>query len=260
MWARRSPGASPQSGVRWRLPTAPPLATTAPSVVKPGRYQCCVVRGSSVPASRIGGAAGRHDAATAGAGMSQHAPGKSSLGERVLEEFKVLLALSAYLYVCIGAVILFKSATLQQAGADYTIWGIAIVKAVVMAKFMLMGRMLRIGTRYRNRPLIWPTLYHAFMYLLLLVALTGVEELVVGAVHRRAALDSLSHVIGWTFLQGFATSLIMFLVLVPYSAFICLSDALGEREVFRLFFVDRSAEAAIGARITGRAPPVQTRG
>jgi hypothetical protein len=64
--------------------------------------------------------------------------------------------------------------------------------------------------------------------------------LFVGLIRHRALADSLAHVVGSTFLQGFSVCLIIFLILVPYSAFICLGEVLGEREVTRLFFVSRS--------------------
>jgi hypothetical protein len=44
----------------------------------------------------------------------------------------------------------------------------------------------------------------------------------------------------------------MFLILVPYSAFTCLSDVVGERETVRLFFVSRDVDGAVRNRLTGR--------
>lgn len=191
--------------------------------------------------------------------MSEHALGKTPRHGKAVEEFKELAALSAYLYVCLGAVILFKSAVLREAGISYAIWGIALVKALILGKFMLLGRMLHIGKRYRDKPLIWPTLHHSLMFLVLLLIMTTIEEVVVGLIQRRALADSLAHVVGPTFYQGLAVSFIMFLILVPYSAFTCLGDVLGEREVFRLFFVDRSIDPAVHDRlIGGSVPPVQT--
>ncbi|MGH7155815.1 MAG: hypothetical protein ACREF3_17950, partial [Acetobacteraceae bacterium] len=142
--------------------------------------------------------------------------------------------------VCLGAVILFKSAILREVGVNYAIWGIAAIKAMILAKFMLLGRMLHLGKLYGEKPLIWPTLHKSLMFLILLLVLTTLEELAVGWIHSRSLIDSLTHVVGPTFYQGLAVSFIMFLILVPYSAFTSLGDALGEHEMFRLFFVDRS--------------------
>lgn len=166
---------------------------------------------------------------------------KPSLGHRALEEFKEMLALTAYLYVCLGALLLLKSAILREAGIDFAVWGLAIVKALVLAKFMLLGRAANIGklTLYKDKPLIWPTLHMSLMFLILLLVLTTIEELIVGAIHHRPVAESLTHVVGPSFYIGFATCLIMFLVLVPYCAFKTLGEVIGDRYLIRLFFVAR---------------------
>lgn len=173
--------------------------------------------------------------------MKSSAIGTASLSQKAAGEFKELLALALYLYICIGAVALLKSAILREVGISFTIWGIPAVKALLLAKFMLIGRALGLGKRFRNRPLIWPTLYHALVFLILLLVLTTVEEVVVGAIRHRALAESLAHVVGRTPFEGVAVCAVMFLILVPYSAFVCLADVLGERETLRLFFVDGSS-------------------
>ena len=101
--------------------------------------------------------------------MSDEATTKPSLRHKAVEELKEMLALTAYLYVCLGSIMLLKSAILQEVGISFDVWGIAIVKALVLAKFMLLGRAAKLGERYRHRPLIWPTLHMAVMFLLLLL-------------------------------------------------------------------------------------------
>jgi hypothetical protein len=113
--------------------------------------------------------------------------------------------------------------------------------------------MLHVGTRFRDKPLIWPTLYHALTFLIVLLILTTLEELIVGFIHGRAVADSLTHVVGPTFFEGLAVCFILFLILVPYSAFSCLSDVVGERETIRLFFVRRDVDGVVRNRLTGRA-------
>ena len=63
--------------------------------------------------------------------------------------------------------------------------------------------------------------------------------------------------VGPIFFEGLAVCLIMFLILVPYSAFTCLSDVVGERETIRLFFVSRDVDGPARNRLTGRQPPAQ---
>ncbi|PPQ36644.1 hypothetical protein [Rhodopila globiformis] len=177
--------------------------------------------------------------------MGEQSAAKIPLHERALDEFKELLVLTAYLYVCLGALMLQKTAVLQDAGISFDMWGIALVKSLLLAKFMLVGRALHIGQhRFRNEALIWPTLYQSVLTLLLLLVLDTAEELLVGLIHKRALVDSLAHVAGPTPLQVAASCLIMLLILIPYFAFQNLGEVLGGRTLVRLFLADRRTPVA----------------
>jgi hypothetical protein len=167
------------------------------------------------------------------------AKSKAPLREKAGEELTEFIILTAYLYVCFAAVIYFKVAVLQAQGIAYAPLGLAIIKAALCAKFMMVGRLFHMGERFRNLPLIVPTLHRSFAFLLLLTVLTLIEEVVVGAVHGRAVMDSIAAIAGGTFHQFVATILILFLILVPYFAFRSLGDIVGDKTLVRLFFERR---------------------
>src|SRR4051812_9756692 len=155
-----------------------------------------------------------------------------------MHEFKELAIISFYLYVTLGAVILMKAAVLHAEGIAFTPWGIAIVKAVVLGKFVLLGN-LAIGERFTTKPLIWPTLHKALAFLVLLIVLTITEEAVVGLFHGRSITASLGDLFGTRLAETLAGYLIMLLVLIPFFAFRVLSEAVGEGRLERMFFVER---------------------
>ena len=142
----------------------------------------------------------------------QHA----SLAHKAVEEIKTMLALAAYLYVGLGALLLERTALLHAEGVSYVAWGGAAVKALVLAKFMLLGHALHLGERYRHKPLIWPTLHMGLMFLILLLILTTIEELVVGLIEHRPVAESLTHIAGPTFFIVLGNLVLMFLILLPY--------------------------------------------
>ena len=186
--------------------------------------------------------------------MATETTTKATLGQRAVHEFKELAILTAYLYVTLGAVILMKTAVLHTAGISFTPWGIAIVKALVLAKFMLIGRAMKVGERSTDRPLIWPTLHKAFAFLVFLVVLTIIEEVVVGLFHHQSVAASLGELTGAKLYETLAGILIMLLVLIPYFAIHVLSEALGEGRLSRMFFVDRRwATSSSGASTVRRS-------
>ena len=164
---------------------------------------------------------------------------KATLHERVMHEIKEFAILTVYLYITLGAVIMMKTAVLHTDDINFTPWGIAIVKAMVLAKFMLLGNALKLGEGHKTSPLIWPTLPKAFAFLVLLIILTVIEEAVVGLFHHRSVAASLGDLFGPRLEETLAGYLVMLLVLIPFFAFRVLSEELGEGRLERMFFVER---------------------
>jgi hypothetical protein len=164
---------------------------------------------------------------------------KATLPQRAVHEFREFAILTLYLYITLGAVIVMKTAVLHTVGIEFAPWGVAIVKALLLAKFMLVGRALKIGERNTTSPLIWPTLHKSFAFLVLLVILTIIEEAVVGLFHGQSITASLRDLVGRRLEETLAGYLIMLLVLMPYFAFRVLGEALGEGRLTRMFFIER---------------------
>jgi hypothetical protein len=183
--------------------------------------------------------------------MVTEATTKAPLYQRVLHEFKELVLISLYLYIALGAVILLKAAVLHTQGIEFTPWGIAIAKALVLGKFMLLGEDMKIGGRTTTGPLIWPTLRKAFGLLVLLIIMTFIEEAVVGLFHSRSVAASLGELFGSRLQETLAGYLIMLVVLIPYCAFRVLDEALGEGRLARMFFVEREPMELAANRRTG---------
>ena len=158
-----------------------------------------------------------------------------------MHELKEFAVITVYLYITLGAVIMMKAAVLHTEGIAFAPWGIAIVKAAVLAKFMLIGNAMRFGERTKTRPLIWPTMHKAAAFLVLLIVLTIIEEAVVGTFHHRSIAASLGDLFGPRLDETLAGYVIMLLVLVPFFAFRVLGEALGgEYRLVRMFFVERN--------------------
>ncbi len=92
------------------------------------------------------------------------------------------------------------------------------------------------GERYKNRALIWPTLYRSLVFVVLLLVLNALEEVVTGIIHHRALLDSLSRMGGGTLDQLIATSFVVLLILIPFFAFRTLGEVVGEDNLVQVFF------------------------
>jgi hypothetical protein len=111
---------------------------------------------------------------------------KASLGKRAAHELKQFSILAIYLYVCFTALAYLKAAILEAQGVVFAPFGFAAVKALICAKLLSIGYVFHLGERYKKQALIWPTLHRSFVFLVLLIVLTMLEELTVGYLHHRA--------------------------------------------------------------------------
>jgi len=165
---------------------------------------------------------------------------KPSHGERIKAELREFAILATYLFVCFIALAGFKAAILNAQGISFTPWLFALIKALVCAKFLLVGRWFGLGDGLAAKyPLIVSTLYRSVTFLLVLGVLTVVEEAFVGHLHGEALGASLSRIGGGTVAQFVATSVILLLVLVPFFAARALGEIIGEKTLYRLYFEPR---------------------
>ena len=143
----------------------------------------------------------------------QSSPGKS---QRLLEELRKYALISAYLFVCF-AVILVYGTSMQEAGTQSSAvpWSMALIKALVIGKFLLIGDALSVGSRAQKHPLLHRVAWKCLAMLVLLVVFTLLEELIVGWVHDETAASVFKELMERTWLQHLAPMLLMLLILVP---------------------------------------------
>jgi hypothetical protein len=115
---------------------------------------------------------------------------------------------------------------------------------------MLIGRAFHLGERFKHLPIIVPTLHRSMVFLLLLVVLTFLEEIIVGAIHGRTVWEPIDEIAGGTFQHVAATIFIIFLILFPtsHSARLVISSVTGY-----LFGCFSSGVVADEVRNPGRA-------
>lgn len=159
-------------------------------------------------------------------GSTPEASGPRSLGERLREELGKYLAISAYLYVCFGAIALYKMAVLREAGVAFAPLGLALVKALIVGKFLLIGDIVSGGVRLDTRGLVARVLVRMAMLLVLVFVLVLAEEVLSGMVHGRAAAAVLAdYRSNWA--EHATTLLLVAVILLPLVTAIEIARARG---------------------------------
>jgi GYF domain 2 len=161
---------------------------------------------------------------------------QATLAQHVRRELIEYLAISAYLFVCFGALLFYKSAILRTEGIEFTAFGLALVKALILGKFILVLQAIKVGEPGdKTGILVVDIIKTSFLFLIFLVALNAVEEIVLGLFHGRAARDVLGEMADGTLPEAIAVCVLLLLVLIPYFSFRGLASRLGEGVLWKHF-------------------------
>ena len=144
---------------------------------------------------------------------------EASLNERVREELRNYAFVAAYLYICFGAILFYKTALLREEGVAFLPHGLAAIKALILGKFILIGEAVGVGTRVQPRSIVSAIATRTALFFVLLIVLSVVEELVVGKVHGRSLAQTVAELREDAGLEMLATSFLVLLILIPLIAF-----------------------------------------
>jgi hypothetical protein len=172
-------------------------------------------------------------------------PAKPTLKERAVEEFKRLLVIFLYLWLVFGLLSIHKSLVLSQHHLDTEEHAFAIINAFVFAKVLLVGEHFNLGTRFNQKPLIYPILYKCFVFSVVLIGFHVIESVGVGLWHGRTIVESLPPFLGWNPRGLLAVSVMCFVLLLPFFGFREIVRVIGRAKMRSLLFQSRKHDPAL---------------
>jgi hypothetical protein len=169
-------------------------------------------------------------------------PQKHTLKEKASREFRRFLVIFFYLWVVFGLLSIHKSIVLSQHHLDTEEHAFAIINAFVFAKVLLVGEQLNLGTRFKNRPLIYPILYKSLVFSVVLICFHIVESVAVGLWHGHTLVESLPPMIGWNPRGLLAVGAMCFVLLLPFFGFREIARVVGREELRALLLKPRERD------------------
>jgi hypothetical protein len=174
------------------------------------------------------------------------------LKQKAFLEFKKFIVTFLYLWVIFALLSIHESIIRAQNHLDYPAHTLAVINAFIFAKVLLIGEYLRLGTGFRNRPLIYSVLYKCFSFSLLLVGMHVVEKIIVGVISGKTAGAAFSEIGGRTLINIVSMATLAFVMLIPFFAFRELGRVIGEKELRSLFLGRRGKLDAVAIETTAR--------
>jgi hypothetical protein len=161
---------------------------------------------------------------------------KLSLRYRIKDEFVQASLLALYFAAWFCAIAFFSFALLREVAIPITPFGLALIKAGLCAKFMMIGKALFPLHVDANRGLIKSIFWHSIAYLGVVLALSFAEAGIDGLLHGKSFLESISSFGHGDPIYIAALSLMYWLIIWPYLIVLGLNQSLGNKAVRTILF------------------------
>lgn len=160
--------------------------------------------------------------------MTESPAMKTSAKSRLAHELKTYGVISAYLFVCFSVILFYDASTSTGRSADAFGISAALIKALVIGKFILIGELFKPGSRVTAPTLLHRVAWRTIGMLLVLILFKLIEELLIAAFHGQGMGAAFEEIMRLSWPRIFAPTLIMLLILIPLMTAIELDRTLGE--------------------------------
>jgi hypothetical protein len=161
---------------------------------------------------------------------------KEDLRHRIKDEFIQASLLALYFAAWFCAIAFFSFALLREAAVPITPFGLAIIKAGLCAKFMMIGKAIFPLRVNANRGLIKSIFWHSIVYLGIVLALSFAEAGIEGLFHGKSFLESLSSFGHGDPIFIASVSIMYWLILWPYLIVLGFNQTHGHNAVRTILF------------------------
>jgi hypothetical protein len=165
---------------------------------------------------------------------------KESLRHRIKDEFVQAALLTLYFAAWFCAIAFFSFALLREEAIPITPFGLAIIKAALCAKFMMISKAIFPLRVEAHRGLIKSIVWHSIAYLGIVLALSFAEAGIDGLLHGKSFLESISSFGHGDPIYIAALSVVYWLIIWPYLIVLGLNQSMGNTAVNAILFGSKS--------------------
>ncbi len=171
---------------------------------------------------------------------SLHSAPAKSLKEKAREEFIKAFELTIYFGVWFCALAFLAATSLDERPIPLSIFGFALFKGAICAKFMLVAQAFFPITVDRKNGIVNSLIVESLVYLAVVIGLNYLEAGVSGLIHGKEFLSSMMNFGKSDPLRIVAMSIVYWLIVWPYLLFVGMGLMLGSHATLQILFGDKS--------------------
>lgn len=161
---------------------------------------------------------------------------KTGWKQKVLDEAIRYWAYFLYMGMFFAVFANYRRLVLAYYDITYRHYGVAVIKALVLAKVVLVAESLRLGRGFDNKPLVVTTLFQAFLFTLCVGIFDAVESLFESALHGLNPAGAIHELVNRYNLEWLSGALVIFCAFMPFFAARELGRVFGKDVMLKLFF------------------------
>ena len=179
--------------------------------------------------------------------MSSSDKKKGNWKEKIFHEMVEYWINVCYLTLVFAAFTQYRRFLLAAHDITYENYWVAVIEALILAKVIMIGAVLRLGRGLEGKPLIYPTLYKTVVFTLFVGVFTALEYAVKGLWTGTGFMGGIADFFGKGH-ELLANSLVVFVAFIPFFGVKELGRVLGEEKIRALFFRRRNMDSADAER------------
>lgn len=161
---------------------------------------------------------------------------KTGWKQKFIREMTEYVINFCYLAVFFSVFTFYRRLVLAEYEIAYLHYGISLIEAAILAKVIMIGQFIGLGTGMEEKPLIIPALHKAVVFSIF-VALFGIlEHMAGGLIHGIGLAGGINEILDKGKDEIFAKVLITFFAFIPFFAFRELGRVFGEGDIRKMFF------------------------
>ncbi len=162
------------------------------------------------------------------------------LKEKVKKEITKVFQLTAYFGIWFCALAFLGATTLDERPLPLSIFGIALIKAALCAKFMIVGEALFPIKVNKSHGIVYSLILESLFYLLIVLGFNYIEAGIHGVIHGKNFISSMAEFGSSNPLHVFAMSIVYWLIVWPYLLLIGFKLSIGSTATLKILFGEKS--------------------
>jgi hypothetical protein len=164
---------------------------------------------------------------------------KKTWKQRLFHEFREYGFNVVYMTLFFSAVIHYRRLVLAEHGIILDDYFMGVIKALVIAKIVMIGAFLRISRKYERKPLIIPSIYKAVLFTLWVMLFDIIEIYIKAFIHTPVFTEAFSELKHHINPAWFGAAVVICISFLPFFAMKELSRVIGPDKFRGMFFITR---------------------